>query len=278
MFITPWATKRLVSCFLLIIVSCHPSQAEEGQLLWKFQPGDQHHYRMTQTMDMEMIVDATGRKIESSFDQILDMTWEIAKVDEQGLATVLQKVDRVRMDMQAPGQAEMKFDTHAEEAPTGFAAMLSPLYKALTKDPLDVSYTPRGEIKDLKVPEVLTKALQGLPGAAMMREMFSEEGFKQMMQQSSMILPESADLEPGYEWTRITKLKNAQFGEIEVKTTYNYQGTREVQGKSFEAFGVSVGMNFGDSPDQVQLRIVNQESKGEISLLVAKQDEWNRAS
>ena len=253
--------RYLCSYFLIAIVCCSAS-ADDAPLLWKFQAGDEHHYQMTQSMDMGMVVG--DREIETSFEQLLDMTWRIEQVDEQGEATMLQSVDRVRMEMQSPGQQEMSYDTDSDEAPTGFATMMAPMFEAMTAEPFKMSFTPRGEIKALVIPESLAKAMKAIPGAAAMGEMFSDEGFKNMIQQSSLILPEPKDLKPGFEWTTETVMKNAQFGQLEIETTYRYLGPREVEGKPYEVFSIAMEMNFGEGPGGMQMEIVNQESHGEI--------------
>jgi len=142
--------------------------------------------------------------------------------------------------------------------------MLVPLFKAMTSEPFKITITQRGEIKSLEIPEALSKAMQSTPGAAMMGEMFSDEGFKKMIQQSSLILPETKDLTPGYEWTSKAEMKNSQFGVLEIETTYRYLGPRERKGNSYEVFSFKMKMNFGEAPDGVQMEVVNQDSNGEI--------------
>ena len=253
--------RCLCSCLLIAIVCCSAS-AEDAPLLWKFQAGDEHHFQMTQDMDMEMEIG--DRNVETNVHQLMDMTWKIEQVDDQGLATMLQTIDRVRMEMQAPGQQEMDYDTDSDEAPSGFASMVAPLFKALTAEPFKVSITPRGEIKDMEVPESLAKAMKATPGAAAMGEMFSDEGFKNMLQQSSLILPEPKDLKPGHEWTTKSAMKNAAFGNLDIEATYRYLGPREVEGKTYEVFGITMEMDFGEGPGGVQIDITSHESHGEI--------------
>ena len=256
--------SRLVCCSMLIVSSWRPMLAEEAPLLWKFSVGDEHHYRMIQNMEMEMTLGAGERKIETVLQQTLDMTWKIEQVNEQGLATLIQTVERVRMDMQAPGQPAMHYDTDSDDPPAGFAAMLVPLFKAMTTEPFRITITPRGEIKTLEVPEALSKAMQSTPGAAMMGDMFSDAGFRKMIQQSSLILPEPKDLEPGYEWTTEAEMKNGQFGQLNAETTYTYLGPREVAEKPLEVFKFALKLEFGEGPGGVQMDVVDQESNGEI--------------
>ena len=256
-----WFTRMV--CCLLAMGSCSFALAEEAPLVWKFAVGQEHHYRMTQNMDMAMSMGAAG-DVETGVEQVMDMTWKVEAVSEHGGATIAQTIDRVQMDMQAPGQQEMHFDTDSEESPKGFAVMVAPMFKAMMAEPFGLTMTPRGEITQAKIPEALTEALKAMPGAAAMGEMFSEEGFKGMMQKSSLVLPAPEDLVEGYAWGNDFEMKNAQFGKISVKTTYTYRGVKEVEGKPYEAFDFDMEMNFGEGAGGIAIEITQQESKGQI--------------
>ncbi len=251
-------------CCLLIFACGRPLLAAEAPLVWKFNVGDEHHYQLTQNMNMKIVLGAADRQIETKTQQVLDLTWKIEHVDEQGVAKMVQTVDRVQMDLQAPGQQEVHYDTDSDEPPSAFAAMLDPLFKVLLQEPLPVTISPRGEIQNMEIPETLSKAISGIPSAEMMGEMFRGEGFKKMVQNTSLVLPEASDLTPGHEWTRKGKLKNPQFGEIATKMTYRYLGPREVKGEPLEAFHVEIKMDFSEAPDGVRLEVESHESSGEI--------------
>jgi len=254
---------RLVCC-LLIFASSNLSLAAEGPLIWKFQVGDEHSYRMTQNMDMEMSLGATGRKIETRMQQVLDMTWKIEQVDDQGQATLVQTIRRVQMELHAPGQKTLLYDTDSDEAPTGFAAMLVPLYKAMTAEPSKLTLTPRGEIKDFEMPKALGKAIKAIPGAAAMGDFFGNEGFRNVLQQSALVLPEPNDLKPGHQQTTQSEIRNSQFGVLKTEATYRYLGPREVEEKRLEVFSIALKIDFEEAPDGMQMDITSQESHGEI--------------
>ena len=44
--------------------------------------------------------------------------------------------------------------------PTGLAAMIAPMYKAMTKGEFEITMTARGEVKDVKIPEEVIAALK----------------------------------------------------------------------------------------------------------------------
>jgi len=253
----------LLSCCLFLVTSFSTALAVEAPLLWKFNTGDEHHYRMTQNMDMKMSMGAAG-EMQTGVKQVMNMTWKVESVDEQGTASITQTIDRVQMDMQAPGQQEMHFDSNSDEAPAGFAVMVAPLFKAMMAEPFKLTMTPRGEITKAEIPESLTEAMKNLPGAAAIGEMFSEDGFKNMLQKSSLVLPEPKDLVEGYQWTTEFEMKNPQFGELAVQATYTYRGTKEVAGEKFDAFDYDLEMEFGEGAAGLEIKVTEQDSQGEI--------------
>ncbi|MGI9430233.1 MAG: DUF6263 family protein [Bythopirellula sp.] len=254
------------TCLLLVTLSWSHVSAQEVPLLWKFDVGGEYQYRLTQQMDMEMSLGAANRNVNTEFRQVIDLTWKIEQIDDQGRAKIAQSVARMQMDLRAPGDQEMHFDTDAKESPTGFAAMLVPLVKALTSETINLTITPRGKIENVEVPESLTKTMQAIPGATMMGDLFSQTGFQNMIQQSSPVLPQSAELKPGHEWTRKSELHHEQIGVVQAETTYHYVGNREAEGEKelLEVFTVQMKFAFDDGNESSQIKVVDHQSDGEL--------------
>ncbi len=234
-------------------------------LIWKFAVGDAHHYQLVQTMNMTMSLGPSG-ETASTVKQTIGMTWEVKSVEANGTAVLLQTIDRIEMDLSAPGQKEVHFDTASDESPEGFAAMLAPTLNALTSTPFKVTMTPRGEITEVEVPETLVAVMAQGPGGAILGDLATEEGFRNTVQQSSLTLPEAKDLVEGHQWNSTFEMENPATGKIVVETTYAYQGPREVAGQAMEVFVPTLLLRFGKGPDQTggTIRVERQESGGEI--------------
>jgi len=259
--------SRMLGCCVVIALAPSLSLAKESPtktLAWKFKVGDVHPYRFMQDMDMTMAMPGAPQEIKTGVKQVMDMSWKVTEVGDDGIATVEQSIDRVQMEMQAPGQPEMKYDTSSKDAPTGYAAMVAPLFKAMTAEPFVVKMSPRGEILELKMPAGLKETLAKIPGAASVSEMFTEDGFKDMMQKSALVLPEAKDLKPGHEWTTTSELKNPQFGTLETKATYQYLGLREVEGKPYEVFSLTTEIEYTELPENLEMKVTEQKAEGEI--------------
>jgi|GEM_PF-1082668 len=254
--------RPLVYCWLVAWIT-QTTVANETPLVWKLQTGDQHQYRLTQTMDMEMTLGQAKRQLQTRLQQVLDMTWEVTEIDAQAAALRLS-VDRIQIDIIAPGQPEVHYDTASEKAPSGYAAILSPLLKTMTGQPFEACMTTRGEITSFKLPADFEKALKNTPQAGKRSALLSEVGFKNMLQQSSPVLPESKGLKPGHAWTVKIATTKIPLGKLQTETTYNYQGQRQVKETSLEVFSLATVVKPDQQTGKVQLEITEQAATGEV--------------
>lgn len=245
---------------LAVAAATHPTVAADA-LVWKFEPGLVNRYQMNQKMNMAMDM-GKGGEAKSSVDQVIDMSWTVEKVNDDGSAVLKQRIDRMRMKMGLPGgQPPAEIDSASKEPPAGQAAMLSPLLKAMTSDAFTVQMKPSGEVTEVDVPKAMLDALASMPGAAMMGEMATADGFKNLVKQASFAIPEN--LEVGTEWTTKMEMKNPMTGPIVVETTYKYEGPREVDGKQYEVFKPHIELNYGEG-GATKIEMAEQTSEGEI--------------
>ena len=252
---------------LLAFAAFLPAQGigAELPLVWKFAVGQEHYFRMNQQMHMAMQLGPAG-EMETAIHQKIDMSWKVDAVDDQGRATMTQRVRRVQMELQAPGETEMKYDTDSEEAPVAYAAMVAPMLKALVSAPIKLTMTPRGEITSVEIPEKLSQTLKGVPGAEMLGNRMTEKGFQAMMQQMALVLPLPADLVAGHHWTTSAEMQNPHLGKIATRMTFTYQGPRTLEGQVLEVFVPKLEMKFGDeqTAESSQLKVEAQKTRGEF--------------
>ena len=157
--------STVMKCNFLLaftIISCALAAdclAAESALVWKLKQGDEQHYLITQSNKMSMNLGQAGAT-DTQFKQRINMTWNVKSVDENGTAELEQSIDRIRLEMEAPGQKGIEYDTKSDEAPRGYAAMLVPLYKAMTSVPFQATITARGEFTSFVVPKKTVEALK----------------------------------------------------------------------------------------------------------------------
>jgi hypothetical protein len=154
------------------------------------------------------------------------------------------------------------YDSQEPGEPQGMAAMIAPMFDAMTKGKFEVTMSPQGQILDVIVPQEVIDALKNSPAAPMMGDMATADGFKQLLSQGAMVLPKEA-LEPGQQWTTSVEMNNPMVGKQTVNTTYTYEGTKDVGGTTYDVFRPSIQMNFGGE-GAMQMSIKEQKSTGEI--------------
>ncbi len=274
---------RAVSTALLAISSFSlPSlrlQAE-GPLRWKFEVGQKLDYNMVQEMNMSAAGGPVGQ-MNTTMRQEMNMTWDVQGVDEKtGEAVIKQKFDRVKMKMTTP-VGEFEYDSKSEAAPTGLAAMIAPMYKAMTNGEFEITMTSRGEVKDVKIPAEVLEALKNSPGAAAMGDIASAEGFKKMISQGALVLPQDAPKQ-GDTWATKVEMNNPAVGKQTVETTYTYNGTKDVDGTTYAVIKPQLKMEFESKPaetaegqpkppaPQLSMKIAEQSSDGEVLFNIEK--------
>ncbi len=261
-------SERLGRVHLVALVAvaawmCCSLQARADEpIRWRFKQGEKLDYNMVQDMTMTM-TGATVGQMSTSMQQKMDMTWDVQGVNDQGEAVIRQKFARVQMKMTGPAGQGFEYDSsNVDAAPTGLAAMIAPMYQAMTKGDFEITMTSRGEVKDVKIPEEVLTALKNSPGAAMMGDLATPEGFQKMLMQGALVLPENAPAK-GEQWSTKLEMNNPQAGKQIVETTYTFDGTKEVDGSTFAIFKPSLKMTF-EGNEMMQMKVKDQNSEGEI--------------
>ncbi|MEX2309282.1 MAG: DUF6263 family protein [Pirellulales bacterium] len=254
-------TRLGLACLFAFIMLARGAAAQEP-LRWKFEKGEKLDYKMVQDMTMT----AEGgplKKMETKMRQEMDMTWDIEDVNAEGHAVIRQKFDRVKMKMTTP-VGGFEYDSDSDEAPAGLAAMIAPMYKAMTEGEFIITMSDRGEVKDVKIPEEVLTALKNSPGAAAMGDLSTAEGFKKMISQGALVLPEAQPKE-GETWSTKVEMNNPMVGTQTVQTTYRYEGDKEMDGTTYSVIRPELKMDFANNAQpNLQMKIGEQSSDGEV--------------
>jgi hypothetical protein len=248
----------------LMLAGTGPTAAHGASLRWKFKPGEMLHY----TMDQKTVTTAKlpgGQELKTSLSQAIEMTWTVKGVDENGTADLVQTLDKIRDQVEAPVGSYLYDSKDAKEPEGLLAATRVPLFKALLGAPIAFKMSALGEPSDVRVPDKVGQALRDLgPAAAAAGAMFSEEGLKEMITQSSLILPKD-DLAEGKSWTRQTKNGVPSLGTVVIDATYKYEGP--APGASPDAVKIGLVTKVDIQPAEAEpnasgLKIRSQKSQG----------------
>jgi hypothetical protein len=244
----------------LLVMAAGVRDARAVTLRWKFKEGETLHY----VMDQKTVtaVKANNLDIKTTLTQKIDMSWIVKGVND-GTADMVQTIDRVRTKIESPVGGAFEFDSSSKDEPKGpIGASLGPLLRALVGAQFSFKMSPQGELSDIKVPEQVTKALREAGAAGGGAGMFSEEGLKNMITESSLGLP-AEDLEKGKSWTRQSKVPIPPVGAMTLDKTFTYEGPDPKAGPKIETIGLDTRIGIETTPgNQIELKIKSQEGKG----------------
>jgi len=260
-------SKRFLQALSLMVtmaVVCATSQmVQAGKTLrYQFKQGEQFVYAMDQVMDMKMNI--VGQDVEMKMNQKIEMLQKVEAVDSAGVASISQKITRIRMEMTGPPGTAMKYDSAEKKKPEGLVAQIAPLFKTLTKAEFKVKMAPSGKLVEVEVPAEFFEKLKETPGGNLLEGMFNKDSFKQMLTQAATTFP-TTPVDQGDTWTNSFAIDNP-LGKQNVETKYSYEGEETVDGKVLDKIGLVIKMNFGKLESPVlagaTVKIKKQDSKG----------------
>ncbi|WP_165247554.1 DUF6263 family protein [Paludisphaera soli] len=243
------------------------ARAEEP-LRWKFQKGETIRYALVQKTATKMKAGEVERG--SNVEQTSDIRWVVDEVNPEGVATMTQVIDRVRVKLDSGGQPPFEYDSAEPDKPQEgpLAATIGPMFKALAGFECTLTMDPRGRIESVKIPEKTMEALRGSL-AGPMGNMFSEESMKNMITQSGLILPEAA-VAKGQGWADESSLPVQQLGTIKTTKTYTVEGPDEKDPTKVRiALDAKMAVEAGENP-QVSFEIKEQKNEGQFLFDAAK--------
>jgi hypothetical protein len=230
-------------------------------LRWKLKPGDALKYHMPEEMTLPGGV-GSAESGTTTVRQEMDMAWVVESVSAKGDAVIGQKFDNVKLKLVGPKGERIEYDSQGDEETASLAAMVAPIYDAMTAEPFTFTMTSRGMVKDVKVPEKVLAVLKNSPGAEVLGEMATAEGLQRMIMKWSLVLPEQAPA-AGDRWSATIEVDAPTGGQKKIEMSYRYDGTKEIDGRTFAVVYPELEMTFAGN-GKAQAKVVEQDSSGEI--------------
>ncbi len=245
---------------LSLIAALVGSTAQGANLRWKLKVGDSLRYEMSEKR-VTSVLTGGAEVSKVTLTQTVDLTWSVKDVESQGSANLTHTIDRVRIKIESP-QGSIDFDSKDEK---GEGNPLKTLFKVLVGKPFSFKMDPQGALSDVKVPQNVARILKELGGAAGgADQIFSEEGLKTMITQSSVILPKE-EISTGKSWTQEVKIPAPPLGSMVLAKTYRFEGESPENGMA--KIGIDAKFTLQSVPGvDVPFKIQSQASKGEISF------------
>lgn len=245
--------KRTALCLSLLGVLLTVAVAAESRadtvLRWKFNAGETIRYVMVQKMIMTQKMEGMpkGVPVTITMTQTADMSWAVQSVDADGVASITQTFDRMRMKMESPQGIMLDYDSASDKEPEGMVKMFASVLKAMVNKPISMKVTPRGEVSDVHVPQAMIDGFTKLPGMEKMSGFFSEDTLKEMSGIGE--LPEEA-VSKGDTWTDEKEISFPMFGKMHVKVSNQYLGSETRDGKPLEKIAVTQEMDIKPGEEQ----------------------------
>ncbi len=251
------ALSRMLLAAVLCCLGTAPAQAQVT-LRYKFKDGDQLHYEMLQKMDMKMKVGAND--FGMNMNQHMDVTWKVVKVDPDGKAEVVHRIDSIRVTMDTP-QGKVEYDSKSNKEPQGLIGQaVAPIFNAMAGAEFSATMDPRGQTSNVQIPEKLIETIKSkLAAAPGIGQMFSPESLKRMMNQGVLVLPKEP-VSKGQTWTEKQEVK-MPFGAMHVTNTMTYEGPAGAGG--LHKIGMAPSMVMEADPNApVKVKMKGSDGKG----------------
>ncbi|OJW05477.1 MAG: hypothetical protein BGO49_01900 [Planctomycetales bacterium 71-10] len=219
-------TTRAVA-LIGVLFAAGAGTADDGlePLRWKLDPGREYRYTLSQATVLDSTPEGGG-PIHSERRQEVDFRWVVGEARED-CAEVALVVDRLRVHVAREGlPGGFDFDTATDDAAPGdpHSARVAALLKGLVGSRITFRLTPRGEVRDVRLPDELSAALRR-PDASGEGVLASEEGVRNLIAVSVPFLPEGPS-GPGTMWTRQVAAPMPTVGSLILDKTYTDRGPR----------------------------------------------------
>ncbi len=244
-----------------LLASGIPAGAQQVELRWNFEAGDEHLYEMSQLTRTHM-----GGMGEMMQTQTTRYRQEVVDVDADGTARIEVTYDAIRMEMDGPA-GSMSWDSDVDEAdgenPLGMGM------GGMVGQTFTVVVTSDGIVRSVEGVDAMMEAmLEGAPpeARAIMESTFGDEGMVDMMQQSFQSFP-SGPVEPGADWESSISV-NVGFGTMTSTYLHTLREVTQEDGRTVALISVEGETGGLDpDPDNPMAAMIQSEGgpvKGEI--------------
>jgi RNA polymerase sigma factor (sigma-70 family) len=225
--------------------ACEPPRAQRPAarqrpavtLRWKFEAGRPFYQEMTtETVQTMKVMD---NDVKQTQKQTFFFRWE--PVERKGDTWVLkQKVEGVRMDIDIGGN-KIEYDSTKESTATN---PLAEFFKSLVGAEFRVTLGRGYKVEKVEGRDDFVQRLTKVnpAAAALVGQLFGEEAFRQMAEETFAALREGP-ARPGDFWVRERRLDMGPVGTYESKYTYTYEG-RDRKDKDLDRIKVATTLTY----------------------------------
>ena len=260
-----WSWSLIAAMAGLAMAACGRDARAQEILRWKLKAGDVLKY----TTEQKTVMSVKGsmvRERKQTRTQTIQSSWNVKEVASDGIAEILQRIDRVSMRVEAPPFMPFEFDSTKPEVEVAepFEAESRQL-KATIGAEFSFKMRPSGEIADIKISEATLKKLRdALPAEEAGQGGFSEQVLKDMLMQSSPPPFPQSPLEPGKSWSSKPAKVSLPQGSLVMEKVFTFQGP-DPKDPNLKLIGMEGRVTL-EAGENVSAKIRTQEGKGSLAF------------
>jgi hypothetical protein len=221
-------TAQFVAILIAFEVAVATGTAQEP-LRWKFAADEWLETSIAQEMRLEL--DGPASKLATVAREELDITWRVRSVTLTRDAELVGKCDRVQASLADADEEGLQYDSASDEPAAGLAAMMAPLYEAILAGEFELTISPRGEVRDLRIPDDVAEQIRSSPGADATGPDAAVDAFSALVVAWVIELPAEPPAS-GQTWSTRVPVQVPDSTSATMVTEYRYDGTRDIGGRT----------------------------------------------
>ena len=257
--------KSLRALCVLAVLAAGLAADEPITLRHKAKPGDQLVYRSRNSVDQVQKIGEV--KLENKISQEDQVRRTFVEPTEEGTLQYTAKTERLKVQHKLGPLGEYKFDSQATERETGsmLGDALTPLYERLSGGELQITVTPRGDVKQVKgLTEMIGDLLKNNPIASQFAGGGSDNAARAGVQQHTLRFQE-APVTPGDMWEHPIEVELPGLGTGKGKAIYTYTGMKEVDGRKIIEISLNQNLSFDVSTEAMGAKVTGTISTGNFA-------------
>lgn len=236
----------VLAAFLPTTVSAQQTDSSQQAVLlrYKFSSRDRLLYRDTTTVKQRQTV--ANKTFENSIETTEITESRLSRLDKARNFILEREYKKLQVHIQIAQLGEYKFDSTSEENERGsvLGTELTPLYESLKGAVLKVTMTPQGQVIGVRgYRELLGPVLRDKQLAGQFVNGGSNES-QQLALSSKFPVFSKKKVQPGDGWEVPFELVLPQFGTVQGKRVYRWDGMETVKGRKLVRITFSTDMTF----------------------------------
>ena len=248
----------LLISFICLFHSTNQSLAQP--LRWNLQEGQELSVDISQTTTTTAAISV--RSVQSEYEMNMSLDWKVQAASDETF-TIEQTISRLAINGKRGANVVVALDTDKKPTRTLVDAERD-LYKAITAlvgQTFVVEMTARGKINDVQIPEKMLDALRDVPASMRIRQIFTDEGYKEIFGKATLQFPEE-QVEADHSWQE-TETIESQAGQFEIKHTYTINKSLSDQSAQIDVASQVTALPPSD-PEAQPMTVKSQSASGKI--------------